>query len=471
MKRFLAGLSLLGTIVIASAVGASSAAGANLLANPGFETGAGSYAGWFTFGGGVQLSLPAGDNIIRTGAAASKTYGGFDGCPGLPSFNVGGYGQAFTPVAGKVYTLSGYSYIAAADPIPGTTTCTKNRMIAKIAFWNAASGGTELAANEVVIGDGNTITEQWNAFSVSAPTPPGAVRVEALFLYLQPACDGGAVYVDDTSFEESTPVAQPNVLVNPSFTSGLTGWTTFGNVFAEVQEPVVRTPTGSAKLFSTFAPDTPSGLFQTTPATENSLWEFEVNALTSCRFNDAISGTNDNFVLARIVYKNALNAEIGSNDALILDNTAPLGKWTRHTVTAVAPAGTASASAYVLFISPTIQGGAMWVDDLGFRNLGTVAAATAPGRGIELAQNVPNPFSGTTRIDFALAQAGAVDVSIYDLAGRRIANLLQGSLDAGPHAVTWNGRTSRGVAAAAGVYQYVVTTSTGRQSRSMLLLP
>ena len=148
MKRFLEGLSLLGTIVIASVVGASPAASANLLSNPGFETGGGSYSGWFTFGGGVQLSLPSGDNIIRTGAAASKTYGGFTGCPSLPSFNVGGYGQAFTPVAGKVYTLSGYSYIAAADPIPGTTTCTKNRMLAKIAFFNAAVGGTELSANE-----------------------------------------------------------------------------------------------------------------------------------------------------------------------------------------------------------------------------------------------------------------------------------------------------------------------------------
>jgi hypothetical protein len=344
-------------------------------------------------------------------------------------------------------------------------------MLAKIAFFNAPVGGTELAANEIVIGDGNTVTEQWNAFSVSAPAPTGAVRVEALFLYLQPACDGGAVYVDDTSFDESTPVAQPNVLANPSFTGGIAGWTAFGNAYPEAQEPVLRTPNGSAKLFSTFFPDTPSGLFQTVAASANSVWELSAYTLTSCRYNDPISVPNDNFVLARILYKDIAGAEIGSNDAVILDNTAPLGTWTRHTVTAVAPAGTVSVSAYFLFISPTLQGGAMWIDDVALQNLGTVDVATAPGRAVELAQNVPNPFSGSTRIDFALAGADKVDVSIYDMAGRRIANLYQGSLDAGPHAVSWNGRTSSGIAAAPGIYQYVVKTSTGRQSRSMLLLP
>lgn len=473
MKRFLAGLSLLGTIVLGSVLGASTAGAANLLTNPGFETGGGSYTGWFTFGAGVQLSLPGGDNIIRTGSAASKTYGGFVGCPGLPSFNVGGFGQAFTPTAGKVYTLSGYSYIAAADAIPGTTTCTKNRMLAKIVFFNAVTGGSEISSNEVVIGDGNTVTEQWNAFSVSAPAPTGALRVEALFLYLQPACDGGAVYVDDTSFDESTPVAQPNVLANPSFTSGLTGWTTFGNAFAQTGPTAVYTATGSGKLFSSFDPNfvLPSGMFQSVPATANSLWELEAYSMTTCQFGDPITGTNDNYVLARIVYKDGVGTEVGSNDVVILDSSSPLGTWTKHAVTAVAPAGTATVSAYLLFISPTNQGGAAFLDDVALRNLGTVDVSAAPGNAIQLAQNVPNPFSGSTRIDFTLPQSGAVDVSVYDLAGRRVASLYQGSLDAGPHAVSWNGRTATGVAAAPGMYQYVVKTASGRQSRSMLRLP
>jgi hypothetical protein len=471
MKRLRSGLALAGTLLFASALGVSSASAANLLVNPGFESGGGSYTGWFTFGSGVQLSLPGGDNIIRTGVAASKTYGEFAGCPGLPTFSVGGYGQAFTPTVGRVYELSGYSFVSTADPIPGTTTCSRNRMLAKIVFFNATVGGAEISSNEVVIGDGNTVLNQWNAFSVSAPAPAGALRVEALFLFLQPGCDTGSVFVDDVSFDERTPVVTANVLTNPSFSSGLAGWSTFGNTFAQSGAGTVRTPTGSAKMFSTFAPDTPSGLFQSTPATAGNVWELEVHTLTTCLFNDAITGTNDNSVLARIVYRDAAAAEIGSNEAVVLDHTAPLGRWTRHAVTAVAPLGTVTAQAYLLFISPTLQGGSMYVDDVGFRNLGTidVPASTRPGT-VELAQNVPNPFRVSTRIDFVLAQAGRVEVGVYDLAGRRVATLLQGSLEAGPHTVSWDGRTSRGLAAA-GLYQYVVRTSAGRQARRMLLLP
>ena len=152
----------------------------NKLANPGFEDNGGSYNGWFTFGSNVTLSLPGGDNIIRTGSAASKIYGDFGGCP-IPSFHVNGFGQAFaSPVVGNVFTLGGYSFVSSADTIPGTNTCAYNRMVAKIVFFNAASGGSELASNEIVIGDWDTPRDQWIQFSVSAVAPPGALRVEAL---------------------------------------------------------------------------------------------------------------------------------------------------------------------------------------------------------------------------------------------------------------------------------------------------
>lgn len=466
--RWISRTVVLGSFVLT--VGASSAS-ANLLANPGFESGGGSYTGWFTFGPNVLLSLPAGDNIIRTGLAASKTFGAFSGCPGAPSFSASGFGQAFTPTSGKDYQLSGYAYVSSADPIPGTTTCTKNRMIAKIVFFNAVSGGSEISSNEMVIGDGNTVTDAWHAFSVSAPVPSGALRVEALFIYLQPACDAGAVYLDDTSFDEITPVAQANALSNPSFSSGLTGWGPFGNVVAQSGVGTVRTPTGSAKLFSTFVTDSPSGIFQGTPAAPATLWELDAYTMTTCLFGDAITPPNDNYVLGRIVFRDAGDNDIGSNDAAFLDNTTNPGRWTRHSVTAVAPSGTVTAQAYILFISPTLLGGSMYVDDVGFRNLGTVDATSGATASLELAQNVPNPFRVATRIDFALAQAGDVDVTIYDLAGRRVAHLLDGPLAAGPHTVSWNGRTSSGIAAAPGMYLYVVRTETERKARHMLLLP
>ena len=44
--------------------------------------------------------------------------------------------------------------------------------------------------------------------------------------------------------------------------------------------------------------------------------------------------------------------------------------------------------------------------------------------------NYPNPFNPTTTIEFDLAKSGVVDVTIYDLQGRKIANLFNGNLEA-----------------------------------------
>ena len=100
----------------------------------------------------------------------------------------------------------------------------------------------------------------------------------------------------------------------------------------------------------------------------------------------------------------------------------------------------------------------------------TVANTPTPRGSFTLHQNVPNPFNPATRISFELQRADVVNLRIFDTAGRRVATLLQGSLDAGPHSVNWNGRMSNGNLAAAGIYHYVLETSEGRSSRQMVLL-
>jgi hypothetical protein len=94
----------------------------------------------------------------------------------------------------------------------------------------------------------------------------------------------------------------------------------------------------------------------------------------------------------------------------------------------------------------------------------------SPASGVSLRQNYPNPFNPMTRIDFSLEQPGTVAISVFDLAGRRIAVLQQGELAAGEHHVIWDGRTSDGRPAAAGQYWYVLRTANGQVSRSMVLL-
>jgi hypothetical protein len=457
---------------IALAAGAPASAEVNLLANPGFEDLGGSYDGWFTFGGGVQLSLPGGDNIIRTGAAASKIYGGYPTCPGLPQFNVGGYGQAFTPTAGQVYELRGFSFVSSGDPIPGTNTCTGNRLLAKIAFFDAASGGNEIASNEIVIGDHTSPLDEWIPFTVTAPAPATALRVEALFLYLQPACDDGAVFVDDASFVEATPNSPAgNLLVNPSFDTNLNGWSIFGNAYYDGRAFARRTPTGAAKLFSTFVGGSDSGMFQQFPATPGTDWQLDAYVMTTC-METPLTGTNANALVGSIVFRDAGNVEIGSATGVLLDNTAPLGTWTKRTVIVNdAPAGTATVEAYILFVSPALEGGAAWVDDVYFGvPVATGVGDTPAPLAFQLHQNVPNPFSPNTRIDFDLTGSVDVNVSVYDVRGRRIATLVQGRLGSGPHSVMWDGKSESGVVAASGIYWCVLKTPAGHTTKKMVLL-
>lgn len=478
MKSVFQGFGLAAASLFSSGVTISpSFAAVNLLVNPGFEANGGSYTGWNTFGSGVQLSAASGDFIVHAGNEASKIYGEFTGCP-IPSFHVGGYFQSFTPTAGRDCEFSGFSYVSAADPIPGTQTCQKNRCIAKIAFFNAAVGGTEISSNEIVIGDGNSILDQWVPFTVSAPVPTGALRVEALILFLQPACDPGAVYVDDLIFCEQIPSSNPNVLVNPSFSTALTGWTVFGNALHEARGNTLpqfafarRTPPGSAKMFSTFVLGSDSGMYQGFAAAPGSQWELSAYALNSCA-EDPIDGTSDSRATAKIVFFDGSfpPAEIGSAEAILVNNTTPKGTWKKTKVVATAPAGTFTVRAYFLFISPSLlPNDACFIDDASFRSaVITDAPAISTALNLELRQNAPNPFGATTRIDFVLPRAETVDLSIYDVAGRRVATLFDGSLAEGAHSVSWNGLLMSGARAAAGIYNYVLSTPSGQTSRTML---
>jgi spore coat protein A len=80
---------------------------------------------------------------------------------------------------------------------------------------------------------------------------------------------------------------------------------------------------------------------------------------------------------------------------------------------------------------------------------GPVAAAD-----VELRQNYPNPTTGVTRFGFDIPRAAKVKLVVEDVAGRRVATLIDQSLKAGTHEVFWDGQVAGGKQAAAGVYFY-----------------
>jgi hypothetical protein len=66
--------------------------------------------------------------------------------------------------------------------------------------------------------------------------------------------------------------------------------------------------------------------------------------------------------------------------------------------------------------------------------------------------NAPNPFTTTTAVAFTLPHETNAELTVYDLAGRRVRKLLDSRLPAGRHRVIWDGRDESGRRAAHGIY-------------------
>ncbi|MCL4707192.1 T9SS type A sorting domain-containing protein [bacterium] len=85
-----------------------------------------------------------------------------------------------------------------------------------------------------------------------------------------------------------------------------------------------------------------------------------------------------------------------------------------------------------------------------------------------LSQNYPNPFNPSTRITFALPQAGRVQLHIYNSFGQLVRTLANRELAQGWHELTWDGRNQNGQTVATGVYLYriIVQDQTGAATYS-----
>ncbi len=80
----------------------------------------------------------------------------------------------------------------------------------------------------------------------------------------------------------------------------------------------------------------------------------------------------------------------------------------------------------------------------------------------------PNPGRGRTRFAVALSHAQRVDLTIADVAGRRVAGIHHGRLEAGEHAFDWDGSAGTGTRTPAGLYFLILETEELRQVRKLV---
>ncbi len=92
-------------------------------------------------------------------------------------------------------------------------------------------------------------------------------------------------------------------------------------------------------------------------------------------------------------------------------------------------------------------------------------------RSFTLAQNYPNPFNPSTTIKFSLPEQTPVSLDIYDVAGKRVRQLIGNQvMSAGHQDMVWDGRDDQGRSVSAGVYFYKLKAGEFVETRRMALV-
>ena len=89
---------------------------------------------------------------------------------------------------------------------------------------------------------------------------------------------------------------------------------------------------------------------------------------------------------------------------------------------------------------------------------------------LDLYQNYPNPFNPTTAIKFSLPEEALVNLSVYNIKGQKVTELVNEKMKKGYNIVEWNGKDSSNKISASGVYFYKLIYQDKELVRKMLML-
>jgi hypothetical protein len=155
---------------------------------------------------------------------------------------------------------------------------------------------------------------------------------------------------------------------------------------------------------------------------------------------------------------------------LVADMSSIPATWNTYTLTITVDASLVGQLMQIGFssLATNFNPSATFYDNIVWEVAPIVGVGDAVRNALELRPAAPNPFETSTRINFTMARRGTAEVRVIDVAGRRVATLLNGDAEAGPHSVTWNGKFDDGRIAPSGVYRCELRTAEGTRTRSLV---
>jgi hypothetical protein len=119
--------------------------------------------------------------------------------------------------------------------------------------------------------------------------------------------------------------------------------------------------------------------------------------------------------------------------------------------------------------SDRTRGGTSYTIACGVTAVGDEQAGGTTRHALYLRRPSPNPATRTSSVTFGVEKAGFVELSVFDISGRRVRTIQAGTLAPGEYTRTWDGRTDRFTDAPAGVYVFTLSTPSGIRSERVAL--
>ena len=87
-----------------------------------------------------------------------------------------------------------------------------------------------------------------------------------------------------------------------------------------------------------------------------------------------------------------------------------------------------------------------------------------------LHQNYPNPFNPTTTLSYELPKDAFVNITVYDIMGKKIKTLVNGLQTIGYKTIKWDATNDQDYPVSAGLYLYTIHADDFRYTRKMAVL-
>ena len=85
-------------------------------------------------------------------------------------------------------------------------------------------------------------------------------------------------------------------------------------------------------------------------------------------------------------------------------------------------------------------------------------------------QNYSNPFNPVTVLIYELSENSFVNITIYDLLGNVVNNLVNSNQSSGYKSDKWDATNNNGESVSAGIYIYTLEVGEFRQTKKMVIL-